>query len=150
MRRQPALAPRTRVCFNVPPMRVSAAHTRRVRVRRALAAAVATSLCTTWPFAPHAGVAADMSTLEAARTTVANSLWANDAFPGSPPVPAHGRLTIAYFNHSGGGRVTQVHLVLGTKDRQGKSQLLPPAPPYYPFPRGKVHTRGSLWSFTVG
>ena len=36
---------------------------------------------------------------------------------------------------------------------QGKSQLLspaPPAPPYYPFPRGKIHTRViygvSLWA----
>ena len=34
--------------------------------------------------------------------------------------------------------------------RQGKFQLLPPAPPYYPFPRGKIHTRGNIWSFTVG
>ena len=25
--------------------------------------------------------------------------------------------------------------------RQGKCQLLHPAPPYYPFPRGKSHTR---------
>ena len=33
---------------------------------------------------------------------------------------------------------------------QGKSQLLPPAPPYYPFPRGKFHTRGNIWSFTAG
>ena len=33
---------------------------------------------------------------------------------------------------------------------QGKSQLLPPAPPYYPIPRGKTHTRGNIWSFTVG
>ena len=33
---------------------------------------------------------------------------------------------------------------------QGKSQLLPPAPPYYPFPRVKIHTRGNIWSFTVG
>ena len=32
----------------------------------------------------------------------------------------------------------------------GKIQLLPPAPPYYPFPRGKIHTRGNIWSFTVG
>ena len=30
--------------------------------------------------------------------------------------------------------------------RQGNSPLLPPAPPYYPFPRGKTHTRGSIWS----
>ena len=33
---------------------------------------------------------------------------------------------------------------------QRKSQLPPPAPPYYPFPRGKIHTRGNVWSFTVG
>ena len=26
-------------------------------------------------------------------------------------------------------------------ERQGKLQLLPPAPPYHPFPRGKYHTR---------
>ena len=32
---------------------------------------------------------------------------------------------------------------------QGKFQLLPPAPPYYPFPRGKIHTRGNIWGFTV-
>ena len=25
-----------------------------------------------------------------------------------------------------------------------------PCSPYYPFPRGKIHTRGKLWSFTVG
>jgi len=30
------------------------------------------------------------------------------------------------------------------------SCLLPPAPPYYNFPRGKFHTRGNIWSFTVG
>ena len=34
---------------------------------------------------------------------VANSLWGNDAFPGTPHVPAGGRLTIAQFNASGGG-----------------------------------------------
>ena len=33
---------------------------------------------------------------------------------------------------------------------QGKSQLLHPATPYYPFPRVKIHTRGNIWSFTVG
>ena len=33
---------------------------------------------------------------------------------------------------------------------QGKCQLLHPATPYYPFPRGKFHTRGNIWSFTVG
>ena len=33
---------------------------------------------------------------------------------------------------------------------QGKFQLLPPAPPYYPFPRGNIHTRGNIRSFTVG
>ena len=33
---------------------------------------------------------------------------------------------------------------------QGKSQLLPPVTPYYPFPRVKIHTRGNIWSFTVG
>ena len=33
---------------------------------------------------------------------------------------------------------------------QGKSRLLPRAPPYYPFPRGKIRTRGNIWSFTVG
>ena len=27
---------------------------------------------------------------------------------------------------------------------------VPPAPPYFPFPRGKPHTRGNIWSFTVG
>ena len=31
-----------------------------------------------------------------------------------------------------------------------KCQLLHPATPYYPFPRGKFHTRGNIWSFTVG
>ena len=33
---------------------------------------------------------------------------------------------------------------------QGKCQLLHPAPPYYPFPRGKFHTRSNIWSLTVG
>ena len=36
---------------------------------------------------------------------------------------------------------------LGT---QGKFQLLPSEPPYYPSPRGKSHTRGNIWSLTVG
>ena len=34
--------------------------------------------------------------------------------------------------------------------RQDQFQLLHPAPPYQPFPRGKRHTRGNIWSFTVG
>ena len=33
--------------------------------------------------------------------------------------------------------------------RQVIVQLLPPAPPSYPFPSGKIHTRGNVWSFTV-
>ena len=33
---------------------------------------------------------------------------------------------------------------------QRKFQLLPPAPPYHPFPRVKLHTRGNIWNFTVG
>ena len=33
---------------------------------------------------------------------------------------------------------------------QGESQSLPPAPPCYPFPRGKRHTRGNIRGFTVG
>ena len=36
------------------------------------------------------------------------------------------------------------------KRRCGKIQLPPPAPPYYPFPRGKIHTRGKICGFTVG
>ena len=32
----------------------------------------------------------------------------------------------------------------------GKFQLLPLAPPCYPITRGKPHTRGNVWSFTVG
>ena len=39
-----------------------------------------------------------------------------------------------------------VHLL----SHHGTFQLLPPAPPYYSFPRGKNHTRGNIWSFTVG
>ena len=31
-----------------------------------------------------------------------------------------------------------------------KCQLLHPATPYYPFPRGNIHTMGNIWSFTVG
>ena len=31
-----------------------------------------------------------------------------------------------------------------------KRQLLHPAPPYYPFPRGNFHTRGNIRGFTVG
>ena len=57
---------------------------------------------------------------------------------------------------------SNIHYILGSRTQprqrvasyvsaaQGKSQLLPPAPPYYPFPRGKIHTRGNIWSFTVG
>ena len=38
-----------------------------------------------------------------------------------------------------------------TKTRtQGKFQLRPPAAPYCPVPRVKIHTRGNIWSFTVG
>ena len=33
---------------------------------------------------------------------------------------------------------------------QRKCQLLHPATPYYPFPRGKFHTRGNIWGFTMG
>ena len=33
---------------------------------------------------------------------------------------------------------------------QGKWQLPHPATPYYPFHRGKFHTMGNIWSFTVG
>ena len=72
--------------------------------------------CCCWP---HCGadarrtVPADLATLQPdVRTTVANSLWGNDAFPGAPPVPAGGALTIAYFNATGGGVVTEIHLVL--------------------------------------
>ena len=32
----------------------------------------------------------------------------------------------------------------------GKRQLLHPATPYYPSPRGNIHTMGNIWSFTVG
>ena len=31
-----------------------------------------------------------------------------------------------------------------------KCLLLHPATPYYTCPRGKLHTRGNIWSFTVG
>ena len=31
-----------------------------------------------------------------------------------------------------------------------KCLLLHPATPYYPSPRGKFHTRGNIWCFTVG
>ena len=34
--------------------------------------------------------------------------------------------------------------------KQRKRQLPHPAPPHYPFPGGKFHTRGNIWSFTVG
>ena len=34
--------------------------------------------------------------------------------------------------------------------RLRKCLLLHPATPYYPFPRGKFHTGGNVWSFTVG
>lgn len=62
--------------------------------------------------------AGDISKLEpAARTTVANSLWQNDAFPRSPEVPAGGSTTIAFFNATGGGRVTHIHLVLAGPPR---------------------------------
>ena len=39
----------------------------------------------------------------------------------------------------------------GQSDEQlRKGQLLHPAAPYYPSPRGKFHTGGNTWSFTVG
>ena len=37
----------------------------------------------------------------------------------------------------------------GSLQLQGKFQLLPPAPPYYSFPRGIIHTRGNIWRVTV-
>ena len=53
-----------------------------------------------------------------------------------------------------GGRGQQLERkrVKGLKSTANSScrPLLPPAPPYYPFPRGKIHTRCNIWSFTVG
>ena len=43
---------------------------------------------------------------------------------------------------------TAPHAALAPVLRKG--QLLHPATLYYPFPRGKVHTRGNIWSLTVG
>lgn len=48
----------------------------------------------------------------AARTTVANSLWALDAFPGAPELLPNSSITIAEFNSPNGGVVTEIHLVL--------------------------------------
>ena len=64
-------------------------------------------------YARGAHVPTDIAILQPdVRTTVANSLWGMDAFPAAPPVPAGGSLTIGYFNSSGGGVVTEIHLVL--------------------------------------
>ena len=46
--------------------------------------------------------------------------------------------------------VEETTAATATKPPQGKFQLLHPAAPYYPFPRGNFHTRGNIWSFTVG
>ena len=46
------------------------------------------------------------------------------------------------------GTSTQRRLIPALK--QGKCQLLHPATSCYPFPRGKFHTRGNIWFFTVG
>ena len=54
------------------------------------------------------------------------------------PAPTCHYLRLRYHHHH--------HLHM----RQGKFQLLPPEPLYYPFPRGKIHTRGDIWSFTAG
>eukprot|EP01079_Euglenida_sp_SAG-EU17-18_P003910 gene3910-4283_t len=51
------------------------------------------------------------------RTTVANSIWGNDAFPGTPQLEPGKSLTIAYFKSTGGGVVTEIHLVLVGPDR---------------------------------
>jgi len=51
-----------------------------------------------------------------ARTTVQNALWKEDAWPTSPSLAPGGRLSIAYFNSSRGGRVTLLHLVLTGAD----------------------------------
>ena len=57
-------------------------------------------------------------------------------------------------SHSCGTKHTKQPMTMPhTKTRHtphGKSQLLPPATPYYPFARGKIHTRGNTRSFTVG
>ena len=36
------------------------------------------------------------------------------------------------------------------KKGQGECQLLHPATPYYPFPRGNFHTRGNIWGVYCG
>ena len=59
---------------------------------------------------------------------------------GKVPIPVMHGMTVGelarYFNANG-------------FVAQGKFQLLPPAPPNQPIPRGKIHTRGNLWSFTL-
>ena len=51
------------------------------------------------------------------RTTVSNSLWGNDAFPGTPLLLPGKDLTIGFWNASGGGMITEIHLVLAGPDR---------------------------------
>lgn len=46
------------------------------------------------------------------RTTAANALWSDDAFPTLPQLAPNETLTIGYWNSTGGGVVTNLHLVL--------------------------------------
>ena len=54
----------------------------------------------------------------AARTTVQNAMWKEDAFPTSPILQPGKALTISYYNASGGGRVTMAHVVLWGPPRE--------------------------------
>jgi hypothetical protein len=55
---------------------------------------------------------------EGVRTTVANSLWGDDAFPGTPELRPNQSLTIGFWNSTGGGVVTEIHLVLSGLPRR--------------------------------
>ena len=83
---------------------------------RALALlAAAACLLAPAPVAASRGhrLSADLAQVQpGVRTTVANSLWALDAFPGAPELLPNSSITIAEFAFPGGGVVTEIHLVL--------------------------------------
>ena len=83
---------------------------------RALALlATAACLLAPAPVAASRGhrLSADLAQVQpGVRTTVANSLWALDAFPGAPELLPNSSITIAEFASPGGGVVTEIHLVL--------------------------------------
>ena len=80
-------------------------------------------------------------------------IW--DVFLLGPPrtvaVPTKTRLEPSVSNPKAQGAAA-VRLLLQLKFKRTSTQIpaAAPCPPVLPFPRGKIRTRGNMWSFTVG